>query len=102
MLISLRASFVNARYTEFFFLPFYVTYVKTNLSGDFSRNFIERNFSRLHNEVYKTLTGSALRLDSMTRMKYIWKVGRGRGARQATPSAITNPNWLTKLNDKSV
>ena len=71
MLISLRASFVNARYTEFFFLPFYVTYDKTNLSGDFSRNFIERNFSRLHNEVYKTLTGSALRLDSMTRMKYI-------------------------------
>ena len=54
MLISLRASFVNARYTVFFFfLPFCVTYVKTNLSVDLSRNFIERNFSRLHSVVRK-------------------------------------------------
>ena len=53
MLNSLRASFVNARYTEFFFFPFCVTYVKTNLSVDLNRSFIERNFARLHNVVRK-------------------------------------------------
>ena len=53
MKISLRAQRVNARYTESFFWPFCVTYVKTNLSGDFSRNFDEGNFSRFHNVVIK-------------------------------------------------
>ena len=106
-----------------FFLPFCVTYVKTNLSVDLNRSFIERNFARLHNVVRKL---SPAQLYVSIRHSHAWntyeiaaslqvqiyplgisfcyfvrKVGGGRGARQATPSANTNHNWLTKLNDKS-